>query len=61
MDYISDPDEEDPLTSWNGVEGLIARGAERKFGEGTEKFLRDASKKQDYMKTELLRRYGLSN
>jgi len=50
-----------PMVSWHGVEDLISMGAEERFGEGTEMFLRDAFKKQDYLKTEMLRRYGLSN
>jgi len=49
------------MVSWHGVEDLISKGAEEKFGQGTEKFLRDAFKKQEYMKTEILRRYGLSS
>ena len=59
MDYINDPYEEDYLESWEGVEGLIAMGAEGKFGPGTAGFLREADRRQTYMKTELLRRYGL--
>jgi hypothetical protein len=47
------------MSSWGGVEGLISKGAEEKFGEGTEDFLREAYKRQERMKTELLRRYGL--
>ena len=61
VDYVSDPNEEDPMISWHGVEDLISMGAEEKYGEGTEKFLRDAFKKQDYLKMELSRRYGLAN
>ena len=61
MDYISDPNEEDPMISWNGVEGLISMGAEEKFGHGTAQFLRDAFTKQDYLKTEIPRRYGLAS
>jgi len=49
------------MISWHGIEDLISQGAEEKFGHGTEKFLRDAFKKQEYMKTEILRRYGLSS
>lgn len=59
VDYIKDPGEEDYLESWDGVEGLIAMGAEGKFGPGTAEFLREADRRQIYMKTELLRRYGL--
>lgn len=49
------------MVSWNGIEGLISEGAEKRFGEGTEKFLKDAFQKQEYMKQDLLRRYGLSS
>jgi hypothetical protein len=49
------------MDSWNGVEGLIADGAEEKFGAGTSEFLRQAYAKQEYMKTELGRRYGLQD
>jgi len=53
--------EEDPWQSWQGIEDLISRGAEEKFGPGTEEFLRKAFEKQQYMKSEILRRYGLQN
>lgn len=59
MDYISDPLEEHRLISWDGIEGLISQGAEELFGPGTESFLRKAFEKQEYMKVEILRRYGL--
>lgn len=59
VDYIIDPLEEDGLTSWGGITGLIEKGAEEKFGEGTTDFLREAFKRQDYMKIEILQRYGL--
>jgi hypothetical protein len=59
VDYIKDPGEEDYLESWDGVEGLIALGAEDKFGLETSEFLREANARQVYMKKELLRRYGL--
>ena len=59
MDYIADPLEVDSMSSWEGVEGLIADGAEEKFGPGTSEFLRQAFEKQKYMRPELLRRYGL--
>lgn len=49
------------MISWNGVEGLISMGAEEKFGHGTAQFLRDAFTKQDYLKTEIPRRYGLAS
>lgn len=60
-DYEKDPKEENSMFSWEGVEGLIKDGAENKFGSGTELFLREASRREAYMKTEILRRYGLSN
>jgi hypothetical protein len=59
VDYIKDPLENDKLDSWNGVEGLISAGAEEKFGTGTAEFLREAQKRQSFMKTEIFRRYGL--
>ena len=59
MDYIVDPLELDRKESWNGVEGLILDGVEDRFGVGTTEFLREADKRQQYMKEELLRRYGL--
>lgn len=59
MDYISDTNEEDPKSiSCSGIEGLISMGAEEKFGHGTAQFLRDAFTKQDYLMTEIPRRYG---
>jgi len=61
IDYIVDPLELDGLDSWNGVEGLISMGAEEKFGAGTADFLKDAYVKQEFMKTEILRRYGLQD
>jgi len=61
VDFKADPNEENPMVSWNGIEGLISEGAEKRFGEGTEKFLKDAFQKQEYMKQDLLRRYGLSS
>ena len=61
VDYMSDPLEENPWHSWHGIEDLISRGAEEKFGTGTEDFLRKAFEKQEYMKSEILRRYGLQN
>jgi hypothetical protein len=59
VDYIKDPLENDKLDSWNGIEGLISSGAEEKFGEGTEVFLWEANEKQNFMKTEIFRRYGM--
>jgi len=61
IDYIADPLELDGLDSWNGVEGLISLGAEQKFGAGTTEFLREAYLKQEFMKTEILKRYGLQD
>ena len=61
MDYIRDPIEVDRWVSWDGIDGLIAMGAEDHFGVGTEEFLRKAFEKQEYMKSEILRRYGLQN
>jgi serine/threonine protein kinase HipA of HipAB toxin-antitoxin module len=61
IDYVVDPLELDGLDSWNGVEGLISMGAEEKFGAGTAEFLKEAFLKQEYMKTEILRRYGLED
>ena len=59
VDYIKDPWESDKLDSWNGVEGLISSGAEEIFGEGTVAFLREADERQNAMKTEIFRRYGM--
>ena len=61
VDYLKDPLENDKLDSWNGFEGLTAAGAEEKFGEGTEEFLREANVRQEAMKTEIFRRYGLGS
>ena len=61
VDYIVDPLELNGLDSWNGVEGLISMGAEEKFGTGTVEFLREAFLKQEFMKIEILRRYGLGD
>lgn len=58
-DYVNDPLENDPWESWGGIEDLISRGAENHFGEGTADFLREAQVRQEYMKTEIVRRYGL--
>jgi serine/threonine protein kinase HipA of HipAB toxin-antitoxin module len=54
-----DPAELEVMESWYGVEDLIKKGAEEKFGLGTEKFLRMADEKVKYMKREMLRRYGV--
>jgi len=57
VDYVRDPIEEDRWVSWSGVEGLIEMGVEEHFGVGTEEFLRKAFEKQEYMKSEIMRRY----
>ena len=49
------------MESWGGVEGLIAEGAEDKFGPGTAAFLREANVRQEYMKKEIIRRYGMES
>lgn len=59
VDYVRDPLEADPWESWSGVEGLIARGAESHFGEGTTDFLREADVRHNYMRKEIVRRYGI--
>jgi hypothetical protein len=59
VDYVRDPLETEMLESWNGVQELIAEGAEEKFGKGTAEFLREADRRQKYMRAELFRRYGL--
>ena len=59
VDYVVDPLENDPWESWGGIEDLISRGAESHFGYGTTEFLREAYKRQKYMKTEICRRYGV--
>lgn len=61
VDYLKDPLENDKLDSWNGFEGLISSGAEEKFGEGTELFLREANERQQAMRTEIFRRYGMGD
>jgi len=47
------------MESWSGVEDLIKQGAEEKFGNGTAEFLREANIRQEYMKHEIFRRYGM--
>jgi hypothetical protein len=47
------------MESWNGVEDLISQGAEDRFGVGTAEFLKNAFERHRYMKTEILRRYGM--
>lgn len=59
VDYVKDPLELDVMESWNGVEGLISDGAEEKFGAGTAEFLREAYKRQNYMREEIFRRYRM--
>ena len=61
LDYIIDPLELDIMESWNGVEGLICDGAEEKFGAGTADFLREAYRRQEYMKTEIFIRYEMDS
>jgi hypothetical protein len=50
-----------PMETWGGVEALIAGGAEQRFGPGTTEFLREADTRQEYMKSEIIRRYGMEN
>ena len=59
VDIVKDPLELDGLDSWDGIEGLIAGGAEEKFGPGTAVWLRQAYEQQEYMKSEIRRRYGV--
>ena len=59
VDYIKDPREQDAWESWYGVDDLIRQGAEETFGPGTAQFLKEAEEKQKYMKSEILRRYGV--
>ena len=59
VDFVNDPLENDPWESWSGIEDLISRGADSHFGNGTADFLREAYERQEYMKTEIGRRYGL--
>jgi hypothetical protein len=61
VDYVRDPLEQDAWETWGGIEDLIARGAEEHFGEGTSEFLRSAAERQDYMKKEIIRRYGMED
>jgi hypothetical protein len=61
VDYVRDPTEADVWDSWDGVRGLIRKGAKEHFGEGTEKFLKAAERKENWMRGEILRRYGLSH
>jgi len=61
VDYIKDPLEHEPMEMWGGVEALISAGAEGKFGYGTAEFLREAHKRQEYMKKEVIRRYGMED
>ena len=59
VDYVRDPLEHEPMETWGGIEALIDQGAEGRFGEGTEVFLREANERQSYMRQEILRRYGI--
>jgi hypothetical protein len=47
------------MESWSGVEDLIKKDVEKKFGKGTTEFLREANVRQEYMKHEIFRRYGM--
>lgn len=58
---MKDPLEVDAWETWGGVEEFISRGAEEHFGEGTTEFLREAVKRQEYMKREIVRRYGMED
>lgn len=49
------------MESWGGVEALVAAGAEERFGSGTAAFLREANMRQEYMKKEIIRRYGMES
>jgi len=57
VDYVADPLEVNGIESWHGVKGLLSQ--DEKFGVGTADFLRNTSERHLYMKTEILRRYGL--
>jgi len=61
VDYIKDPIEYDPMEMWGGVEALISAGAEEIFGAGTAEFLREAHQRQEYMRKEIIRRYGMED
>ena len=61
VDYIKDPLEHSPMEMWGGVEALISAGAEEKFGAGTAAFLREAHRRQEYMRKEIIRRYGMED
>jgi hypothetical protein len=59
VDYVADPLEVNGIESWHGVKGLLSQDVDEKFGVGTADFLSNASERHLYMKTEILRRYGL--
>jgi hypothetical protein len=59
VDYVRDPLELDAMESWDGIEGLMKGGAEVRFGPGASAFLQEAKKRHEYMKVEIMRRYGL--
>ena len=59
VDYVADPLEVNGMESWHGVKDLISKGADDKFGVGTADFLKNATERHLYMKTEILRRYGV--
>ena len=61
VDYVKDPLERNPMETWGGIEALISKGAEEKFGNGTSEFLREANTRQEYMRKEIIRRYGLED
>jgi hypothetical protein len=49
------------METWGGIDALISEGAEKVFGIGTESFLREADIRQEYMKREIFRRYGMED
>ena len=59
VDFVKDPVEENPMESWDGVEGLIRNGVENRFGKGTREFLREADRRQNHWKKDIPSRYGL--
>lgn len=59
VDYVNDPLENEPWESWSGIEDLISNGVDSHFGDGTADFLREAYDRQNYMRTEIGRRYGV--
>jgi hypothetical protein len=59
IDFVKDPEEDNAMESWDGVEGLIKDGVEDRFGEGASAFLLEAYERQKVMKSEIPRRYGV--